>query len=303
MGKAEGDRADRQGAPGEDGSAGTVPMSGPSPDSSSQARPQGSAADSCADGANGHNATVTVALLPVLHDNYVFVLHSGGQAAVVDPAVAPPVRRWLEERQLELVAVLQTHHHSDHIGGTPALLERWPGAAVVAARSDRERIPFQTVGVGDGDLVPLLGRELEVLAVPGHTRAHIAFHLPAPEAEGADAGGDLFCGDTLFAGGCGRLFEGTPEQMWQSLQRLAALPGATRVWCAHEYTETNLRWASGERPDDGPIQQRLARVQQRRQSGLPTIPSRIDLERATNLFVRSGSSQELARLRESRNAW
>jgi hydroxyacylglutathione hydrolase len=279
MNRAEKDRADRQGAQGEEGSGETV----------------------------GSMATVPmpleVELLPVLRDNYVFVLHDERQAVVVDPAVAPPVRQWLEERQLALVAVLQTHHHSDHIGGTLSLLERWPAAAVVAARADRERIPFQTVGVDDGDRVPLLGRELEVLAVPGHTRAHIAFYLPAPAGEGAEAGGDLFCGDTLFAGGCGRLFEGTAEQMWHSLQRLAALPGATRVWCAHEYTETNLRWAVGERPDDGPIRQRLALVQQRRQAGLPTIPSRIDLERATNLFLRSGCSEELAQLRESRNGW
>ena len=279
MNRAEKDRANGQGAQGEGGSGGTV----------------------------GSMATVPmpleVELLPVLRDNYVFVLHDGRQAVVVDPAVAPPVRQWLEERQLALVAVLQTHHHSDHIGGTLALLERWPAAAVVAARADRERIPFQTVGVDDGDRVPLLGRELEVMAVPGHTRAHIAFHLPAPAGEGAEAGGDLFCGDTLFAGGCGRLFEGTPEQMWHSLQRLAALPGATRVWCAHEYTDTNLRWAAAERPDDSPIRQRLALVQQRRQAGLPTIPSRIDLERATNLFLRSGCSEELALLRESRNGW
>lgn len=279
MNRAEKDRADRQGAQGEEGSGETV----------------------------GSKATVPmpleVELLPVLRDNYVFVLHDERQAVVVDPAVAPPVRQWLEERQLALVAVLQTHHHSDHIGGTLSLLERWPAAAVVAARADRERIPFQTVGVDDGDRVPLLGRELEVLAVPGHTRAHIAFYLPAAAGEGAEAGGDLFCGDTLFAGGCGRLFEGTAEQMWHSLQRLAALPGATRVWCAHEYTETNLRWAVGERPDDGPIRQRLALVQQRRQAGLPTIPSRIDLERATNLFLRSGCSEELAQLRESRNGW
>ncbi|MFM7266364.1 MAG: hydroxyacylglutathione hydrolase [Cyanobium sp.] len=246
---------------------------------------------------------LAVALLPVLRDNYVMVLHHGRRAVVVDPAVAAPVQEWLEQRELELDAVLQTHHHSDHIGGTPELLERWPGAAVVAARADLARIPFQTVGVADGDRVELLGRELEVLAVPGHTRAHIAFHLPAPQVEGREAGGDLFCGDTLFAGGCGRLFEGTAEQMWHSLQRLGALPGATRVWCAHEYTETNLRWAASERPEDGAIQQRLEQVRQRRQRGLPTIPSRIDLERATNLFLRSPSSTELARLRESRNGW
>ncbi len=279
MNRAERDRADRQGAQGGEGSVGTVGSMGTVP------------------------MPLEVELLPVLRDNYVFVLHNAQQAVVVDPAVAPPVRQWLEERQLELVAVLQTHHHSDHIGGTLALLERWPAAAVVAARSDCERIPFQTLGVNDGDRVPLLGRELEVLAVPGHTRAHIAFHLPAPAGKGEEDGGDLFCGDTLFAGGCGRLFEGTPEQMWHSLQRLGALPGATRVWCAHEYTETNLRWAAQQRPDDSPIRQRLAQVQQRRQGGLATIPSRIDLERATNLFLRSGSSEELAQLRESRNVW
>ena len=279
MGRAERDRADRQGAQGEDGSVGTVPMP-------LTAQPP-----------------LAVALLPVLRDNYVMVLHDGRRAAVVDPAVAPPVREWLEQRRLELVAVLQTHHHSDHIGGSPGLLERWPGAAVIAARADRERIPFQTVGVADGDRVQLLGQELEVLAVPGHTRAHIAFHLPAPGGQGDEAGGELFCGDTLFAGGCGRLFEGTAEQMWQSLQRLAALPAATRVWCAHEYTETNLRWAASERPEDGAILQRLEQVRQQRRRGLPTIPSRIDLERATNLFLRSRSSAELARLRESRNGW
>ncbi|MEB3254826.1 MAG: hydroxyacylglutathione hydrolase [Synechococcaceae cyanobacterium] len=244
-----------------------------------------------------------MALIPVLRDNYVFVLHDGRQAAVVDPALAEPVRRWLEQRRLELVAVLHTHHHSDHIGGTPELLQRWPQAAVLAASADGDRIPFQTRGVADGERVFLLGREIEVLEVPGHTRAHIAFHLlPAAGAEPA-AAGDLFCGDTLFAGGCGRLFEGTPQQMWHSLARLAALPGATRVWCAHEYTETNLRWASRERPDDGAITARLREVRERRRQGLPTIPSRIELERATNLFVRSGSSEELARLRESRNAW
>lgn len=241
--------------------------------------------------------------IPVLRDNYVFVLQRAGRAVVVDPALAEPVIDELERQGLELVAILQTHHHSDHIGGSPGLLERWPGAAVIAARADRERIPFQTVGVADGDRVQLLGQELEVLAVPGHTRAHIAFHLPAPGGQGGEAGGDLFCGDTLFAGGCGRLFEGTAEQMWQSLQRLAALPAATRVWCAHEYTETNLRWAASERPEDGAILQRLEQVRQQRRRGLPTIPSRIDLERATNLFLRSRSSAELARLRESRNGW
>jgi hydroxyacylglutathione hydrolase len=240
-----------------------------------------------------------IAVIPVLSDNYVFVLHDGRRAVVVDPAVAGPVIRWLAERRLEPVAVLHTHHHADHIGGTPGLLRRWPGCAVIAARSDRRRIPLQTVGVGEGDRFELLGRAVEVLEVPGHTRAHIAFHLP-----GVDGGpGDLFCGDTLFAGGCGRLFEGTPEQMHASLGRLAALPPDTRVWCAHEYTETNLRWAAAQAPADTAIARRLAAVRRERAAGRFTIPSSIGEERATNLFLRAGDAGELALLRESRNRW
>jgi len=187
------------------------------------------------------------------------------------------------------VAVLQTHHHHDHIGGTAELVARWPRAQVVAAAADRQRIPLQTVGVADGDCLALLDQRVQVLGVPGHTAAHIA--------------GDLFCGDTLFAGGCGRLFEGTPEQMHRSLARLAGLPETTRVWCAHEYTATNLAWAATQAPHDRAIAERLAAVRQRRAAGLPTIPSGIGLEKATNLFLRAGDAAELARLRQSRNLW
>ena len=201
-----------------------------------------------------------VSLLPVLQDNYVFLLRRGNEAAVVDPAVAEPVMAALEGQGLELVAVLQTHHHSDHIGGTPALLRRWPQAAVIASAADRSRIPFQTRGVRGGDRFELLGTTVQVLEVPGHTRCHLAFHLPMQQP-GDPAGGHLFCGDTLFAGGCGRLFEGTPAQMHASLQSLAALPAATWVWCAHEYTEANLRWAAAEEPGDAAIAARLAQVQ------------------------------------------
>jgi hydroxyacylglutathione hydrolase len=236
-----------------------------------------------------------VELLPVLRDNYLFVLHDGRQAAVVDPAVAEPAIAWLRKRNLELVAVLQTHHHSDHIGGTPGLLRLWPTAEVVAARADRARIPFQTMGVADGDRLSLLGRPVEVLEVPGHTRAHLAYHLPLQ--------GDLFCGDTLFAGGCGRLFEGSPEQMHRSLRRLAALPETTRVWCAHEYTEGNMRWAAAQRPEDGAIAERLRQVHRRRAEGRPTIPSSIAEERRTNLFVRAADGRELAALRRSKDQW
>jgi hydroxyacylglutathione hydrolase len=247
----------------------------------------------------GSHPASAVALLPVLSDNYVMVLHDDHQAVVVDPAVAAPVAAWLDARQLELAAVLQTHHHSDHIGGTVELLRRWPNARVYAAAADLKRIPFQSDSVGDGDRFTLLGRSVEVLAVPGHTRAHLAYYLPG----GSGCNPELFCGDTLFGGGCGRLFEGTPAQMHDSLQRLAALPADTRVWCAHEYTETNLRWALSCRPEDRPIVERLAAVAQQRAGGRPTVPSSIGLERATNLFVRSSSVAELADLRASRNHW
>lgn len=240
-----------------------------------------------------------ITALPVLQDNYVFVLQRGGEAVVVDPAVAAPVIAALESRGLKLVAVLQTHHHSDHIGGTPELLRRWPAAAVIASGADRERIPFQTRPVAGGDRLTLLGRRVEVLAVPGHTRTHLAFHLPAEAGEGAE----LFCGDTLFAGGCGRLFEGTPEQMLASLRRLSGLDPATRIWCAHEYTEANLRWAAAQRPGDAAIAERLAQVQAQRGRGEATIPSSVALERSTNLFVRAADATELAELRQSKNDW
>jgi len=246
-----------------------------------------------------------VSLIPVLNDNYVFVLHGAapGPAVVVDPAVAEPVIAWLEQRGLELTAVLQTHHHHDHIGGTPELLRRWPGARVIASAADRARIPFQTDGVAGGDGLELLGRRIEVLAVPGHTAHHLAYFLPAPEGAETGGSGELFCGDTLFAGGCGRLFEGTPEQMHQSLQQLAALPAATRVWCAHEYTEGNLRWAAAQEPGDAAIGERLAAVQAARAAGRPTIPSSIALEQATNLFMRAADGHELRRRRGSKDLW
>jgi len=236
-----------------------------------------------------------VSLIPVLSDNYVFVIERGQQAAVVDPAVADPVIAALEAKGLELTAILHTHHHSDHIGGTPGLLERWPQARVIASAADRLRIPLQTEGVRGGDHVSLLGEDVQVLDVPGHTRAHIAFLLPES--------GHLYCGDTLFAGGCGRLFEGTAEQMHSSLQVLAALPAETQVWCAHEYTASNLSWAAELQPEDQAIAARLAEVLECRHQGLPTIPSSIGLERATNLFVRAPNPGALAELRQSKDHW
>ncbi|TVS02986.1 MAG: hydroxyacylglutathione hydrolase [Cyanobium sp. PLM2.Bin73] len=238
---------------------------------------------------------LAVWLIPVLQDNYVMVLQRGRRAAVVDPAVAEPVAAALEERGLALEAILHTHHHSDHIGGTPGLLRRWPGAEVIAAAADRERIPLQTRGVAGGDRLQVLDEPVEVIEVPGHTRAHIAYWLPQS--------GHLFCGDTLFVGGCGRLFEGTPAQMHASLQRLAALPESTRVWCAHEYTEANLRWAAATAPGDGAIARRLQEVLAERAAGRASVPSSVGLERATNLFVRAADAGALGQLRRSKDHW
>jgi len=257
-----------------------------------------------------------VSLIPVLEDNYVFVLHGGGnggmgenegaagQAVVVDPAVAEPVIAWLEKRQLEPIAVLHTHHHHDHIGGTPELLQRWPQLQVIAAAADRQRIPCQTQGVGDGDRLNLLGREILVWAMPGHTRAHIAYYLPRLAGPlDQQIQGELFSGDTLFAGGCGRLLEGSPEQLWQSLQRLAALPAATRVWCSHEYTEANLRWAHHLHPHDQAIKDRFQQVLSERAAERPTIPTTIGEELLSNLFMRSRDAGEFAHYRHSKDHW
>ena len=239
--------------------------------------------------------------LPVLQDNVIWIWVRGAEAVVIDPAVAPPVRAWLEERQLSLAAVLQTHHHADHIGGTPELLQRWPAAKVIASADDRERIPFQTMSVRGGDHVTVLGETVEVLDVAAHTRAHIAFFLPIPE--GAEIGPLLFCGDTLFSGGCGRLFEGSAEQMHQALQKLAELPEATQVCCAHEYTEANLQWAVAQQPNNTVLVERYREVRSLRAKGELSLPSSIGLERRTNLFMQASSAAELAELRQHKDQW
>ncbi|MFS8796270.1 hydroxyacylglutathione hydrolase [Synechococcus sp. R70.1] len=218
--------------------------------------------------------------LPALRDNYIYLLYDPetATAAVVDPAVAEPVLDKLAELGAEVVAIFNTHHHHDHVGGNRQLLERYPRAAVYGSQADRGRIPGQTVELRAGETVEFAGRQATVLFVPGHTRGHVAYYFPES--------GDLFCGDTLFAGGCGRLFEGTPEQMVGSLDQLRQLPEATRVWCAHEYTLNNLRFAltvDGDNPD---LQARYQQVAALRQAGSPTVPSTIGEERRTNPFLR-----------------
>ena len=223
--------------------------------------------------------------LPILSDNYVFLLHDRDHniAAVVDPGLAPPVLQQIEALGTKLIAILNTHHHHDHIGGNSELLQYFPQIKVYGGQEDRGRIPGQEVFLQDGDRITFGDRTATVLFVPGHTKAHIAYYFPPTKSRET---GELFCGDTLFGGGCGRLFEGTPAQMLASLNKLQALPDNTRVWCAHEYTLKNLQFALSIDRDNLDLQHRWAEVKAARNRGEATIPSTIGLEKSTNPFLR-----------------
>jgi hydroxyacylglutathione hydrolase len=208
-------------------------------------------------------------------DNYIWTLRDGKHAAVVDPGDARPVLDYLAREKLELVAILATHHHADHVGGIRELLElgRVP---VYGPRGEPIDTLTRAVGEGDTVTIPELGLSFAVLAIPGHTRAHIAYY-------GADC---LFCGDTLFACGCGRLFEGTAEQMYASLEKLRALPDSTRVYCGHEYTLANIGFARSVEPGNAALGAREARDRKLREAGKPTLPTTLGEEKATNPFLR-----------------
>jgi hydroxyacylglutathione hydrolase len=213
--------------------------------------------------------------LPAFQDNYIWTLRQGGLAAVVDPGEARPVKEYLAREGLRLVAILATHHHPDHVGGiTELVAER----KVPVFGPKGEPIPAMTHPVGQDDKVeiPELAATFSVLEIPGHTRAHVAYY----------GLGSLFCGDTLFACGCGRVFEGTPAQMLQSLTKLAALPDETKVYCGHEYTLANIRFARAVDPENALLAAREARASKLRAAGLPTLPSTLGEERATNPFLR-----------------
>ncbi|MBP5987299.1 MAG: hydroxyacylglutathione hydrolase [Azonexus sp.] len=214
-----------------------------------------------------------VSFIPAFKDNYIWLLTRGKRAFVVDPGDAAPVLARLEAEGLTLEGILITHHHADHQGGIAELKARWP---VVVYAPGNESITGCTDPLSGGERLEILGAPVDVLAVPGHTLGHLAYSAP----------GVLFCGDTLFGAGCGRLFEGTPEQMSASLDAIAALPDDTLIYCAHEYTEMNLRFALAVEPDNPVLQQRVARVAALRAAGLPSVPSMLGEEKATNPFLR-----------------
>lgn len=218
----------------------------------------------------------TITPLPAFRDNYIWALHDKRYAVVVDPGDAVPVLAFLKAQQLQLVAILVTHHHHDHTDGIGDLLAAVPDCRVYGPR--HETIDGINHPVGEGDVVeiPVLGLSLSVWDIPGHTRGHIAYL----------GSGSVFCGDTLFGAGCGRLFEGSYAQLHHALNRLAALPAETRVYCTHEYTEANLRFALACEPDNHDIRQRQSATVALRVAGQPSLPSTIALENASNPFLR-----------------
>jgi hydroxyacylglutathione hydrolase len=213
--------------------------------------------------------------LRAFSDNYVWTIRDGKKAAVVDPGDARPVTDYLKRERLELVAIINTHHHADHVGGNAALLKQWK-VPVFGPADDRIGEVTDRMKDGMRCTLPHFGIEFQVSEIPGHTRSHIAFHVA----------GMLYCGDTLFAAGCGRLFEGTPKQMHESLSRLMKLGDDTKVYCGHEYTVSNIRFAKAVEPDNTALRKLEARAQKQRDQDQPTLPSTIGQEKATNPFVR-----------------
>jgi len=228
-------------------------------------------------------------IIPIraFRDNYIWAVRSGAYAAVVDPGDAAPVFAWLDDNDVQLSAILATHHHADHVGGVEALCARHDVPVFGPAH---EAIPRRTHGLSEGDRidVPGVGLACSVLDIPGHTAGHIAYYTTGDDPL-------LFCGDTLFAAGCGRIFEGTPDQMWTSLGKLAALPPATRVYCGHEYTLANLAFAQAVLPGNDDVRARTARERAKRDQDTPTLPSTIGDELATNPFLLAGRADAMAR--------
>jgi len=228
--------------------------------------------------------------VPCLRDNYAYLVQADGSdvAAVVDPSEAEPVLRALEEHRLKLAAILNTHHHADHVGGNEELARRATRAAPASSvpifghASDKGRIPGQTELLEHGQTIDVAGLRARILHIPGHTLGAVAYVFD----------GAVFTGDTLFASGCGRLFEGTPAQMYESLNvKLGALPDETRVYCGHEYTANNLRFAAAVEPGNPAITAKAARVAEMRARGEPTVPSTMSDERQTNPFMRCQSPE------------
>jgi hydroxyacylglutathione hydrolase len=234
-----------------------------------------------------------IVAVPVLTDNYVWLLHdsASGETAAVDPSVAEPVLEAAAARGWRLTHVLNTHWHPDHTGGNAAIQSAT--GAPITAPAEAERVSKVDRVVAEGDRIRVCGAEAVVWHIPAHTAGHVAYYF-------ADEG-MIFVGDTMFAMGCGRLFEGTAEQMYANLQRIGALPDDVRIYCGHEYTLANAKFAAHVEPENAAIKQRLAEVEALRAADTITLPTTVELERHTNPFVRAGNSEEFARLRTDKD--
>lgn len=238
--------------------------------------------------------TIDIIRIPVLSDNYVWLVHdaASGETVAVDPAVADPVLAEAKARGWTISAIWNTHWHPDHTGGN-AEIKAATGCTIFGPAAEAERIPTLDQKIAEGDCVPIGGHAAQVLDVPAHTAGHIAYYLPTAKA--------AFVGDTLFAMGCGRLFEGTADLMFANMQKLAALPGETRVYCAHEYTQSNGRYALVAEPENKAIVERMAQVDAARARGEATVPTSIADELATNPFMRATSAAQLAERRAAKD--
>lgn len=227
--------------------------------------------------------------IPVLSDNYVYLLHDTDSeaTAVVDPAVAAPVLEAAEQRGWRITHILNTHHHPDHVGGNLEI-KAATDCAIIGAANDTARLPGLTQKVSEGDSVSVGSLKAQVIEVPGHTTGHIAYWFAADHA--------LFCGDTLFVLGCGRMFEGTPPMFWNSLAKLKALPDETRVYCAHEYSLANAKFALSVDPQNKALQEQAAEIESLRADNLPTVPSLLGREKAANPFLRADEPEFAATL-------
>lgn len=236
-----------------------------------------------------------IELIPVLQDNYIHLITAeDGTVAAVDPAVGGPVKEILDRRGQTLSYILNTHHHADHIGGN-AFLKKYYDCKVMAPKADAHRIPDIDMALQDGDMITIGTSQARVIETPGHTTGHICFWFEDDKA--------LFCGDTLFSMGCGRLFEGTATQMWDSLSKLAALPDETMIYCAHEYTQSNGRFALSIEPENDDIKRRMAEVTKLREQGVPTLPVLLATEKKTNIFLRAGSASRFADIRALKDSF
>lgn len=238
---------------------------------------------------------IKIELIPAFNDNYIFLLiESSGKVAVVDPGDAAPVIKRLTELNLQLDYILNTHHHADHIGGNAELKAKY-SCKVIAPEADRHRIKTIDTGVKEGNTFQLGNSTAAIIETYGHTIGHICYHFEDDQA--------LFCGDTLFSMGCGRLFEGTPKQMHNSLNKIASLPDDTKIYCAHEYTQSNGEFCLTIEPENQALMTRMEQVKTLRAQNIPTIPVSIATEKQTNCFIRAKDADEFTRIRAMKDSF